>query len=153
MRITIDIETESLAWQRDKGELKRIFKAWERIFDEDQEQQKAKALNQKEPSKEEKVIPNPVKNTIKEPVKPVAKPKKEWNDKQKKDIQAIKDAVNAKKALKGGGKYNFRADIDDSLIVYMKDEQHMSLKAIAKELKCCEQTVLNRYNKAKGKKS
>lgn len=80
------------------------------------------------------------------------KPKKEWTDKQKADIQSIKDAVEKRKAeknIKGGGKHNFRKDIDDSLIVYMRDEQGKTIKEIAKEIGCCQQTVLNRYNRAK----
>ena len=144
MKATFEIYTSELTCLEDIRTLQKIFESWEEILAKSEDSENREVFYPDEVEKTE----TPGLVQLKE-----TKPKKEWNDKQKKDIQAIKDAVNAKKALKGGGKYNFRADIDDSLIVYMKDEQHMSLKAIAKQLKCCEQTVLNRYNKAKGKKS
>lgn len=79
--------------------------------------------------------------------------KKKWTPKQKEDIKAIKEAYKKQKQerekLKGGGKNNKRDDIDNSLIVYMRDEQHMTIAAIAKELRCAQQTVLNRYNREK----
>ena len=44
----------------------------------------------------------------------------------------------------------YRNDIDDYMIVKMRDEAEMSFIAIGKELKCSPQTAANRYNKAKG---
>lgn len=85
-------------------------------------------------------------------------PKKEWTEKQKKDIQMIKDAHKAKRAEKktevkletiGNKKDGRRKDIDNSLIVYMIDEQGKKFKDVAKELNCCEQTVRNRYEQEK----
>ena len=84
--------------------------------------------------------------------------KKEWTDKQKKDIQMIKDAHKAKRAEKkaevkletiGNKKDGRRKDIDNSLIVCMIDEQGKKFKDVAKELNCCEQTVRNRYEQEK----
>ena len=84
--------------------------------------------------------------------------KKEWTEKQKKDIQMIKDARKAKRAEKktevkletiGNKKDGRRKDIDNSLIVHMIDEQGKKFKDVAKELKCCEQTVRNRYEQEK----
>ena len=96
------------------------------------------------------VIPNkdvaPVQPKIEE--KPEKTPRTEQ---QKKDIEMIKEAhkqVIAQK--KRGGAHNVRTDIDNSLIVYMVDEQGKEFKDIAKELKCSDQTVRNRYKKAKG---
>lgn len=90
----------------------------------------------------------------KQKVAPV-QPKKEWTDKQKKDIQLIKDAHKAKRAkvkleTLESRKGRTRGDIDNDLIVYMRDEQKMKFAAIAKQMKCCEQTVINRYNAMKG---
>ena len=53
------------------------------------------------------------------------------------------------KETKSKAKSNKRTDIDDTLIVYMRDVQKRTIKQIAKEIKCCPQTVLNRYNRAK----
>lgn len=84
--------------------------------------------------------------------------KKEWTEKQKKDIQMIKDAHKAKREEKktevkletiGNKKDGRRKDIDNSLIVYMIDEQGKKFKDVAKELNCCEQTVRNRYEQEK----
>lgn len=84
--------------------------------------------------------------------------KKEWTDEQKKDIQMIKDAHKAKREEKktevkletvGNKKDGRRKDIDNSLIVYMIDEQGKKFKDVAKELNCCEQTVRNRYEQEK----
>jgi len=143
MRIDISIDTTDLNWIHDRKQILKVFEAWKKLFD-DHEKKPVKA-----DPKEEKAALDTVKEIIKEPT---PKPKKS-EAKHQQDIQAIKDAVKQQKELKGGGKDNMRADIDDSLIIYMRDEQGMSLKTIAKELRCCEQTVLNRYNKAKGKKS
>ena len=145
MKATFEIYTSDLSCLEDIRALQKIFDSWAEILAKSEENDRNSGIEL-----EETGIPGMFR--LKE-TKPETKPKKEWNEKQKKDIQAIKDAVKRQKELKGGGVHNIRKDIDNSLIVYMKDEQHMSLKAIAKELKCCEQTVLNRYNKAKGKKA
>ena len=95
---------------------------------------------------------NPNKDVA--PVQPKIEEKPEKTprtEQQKKDIEMIKEAhkqVRAKK--KRGGAHNVRTDIDNSLIVYMVDEQGKEFKDIAKELKCSDQTVRNRYKKAKG---
>ena len=87
-----------------------------------------------------------------------------WTEEQKKDIALIKEAHKAKRLTKkmnsdtmgktrketrSKAKSNKRTDIDDTLIVYMRDVQKRTIKQIAKEIKCCPQTVLNRYNRAK----
>ncbi|MBR5418024.1 MAG: hypothetical protein IK109_08370 [Clostridiales bacterium] len=79
------------------------------------------------------------------PIDQVA-PKKR-TEKQERDIAAIKQAYEKKQAEKKTR--TVRKDIDDSLIVYARDEQKKTFAAIAKEIGCCEQTVINRYNKAK----
>ena len=95
---------------------------------------------------------NPNKDVA--PVQPKIEEKPEKTprtEQQKKDIEMIKEAhkrVRAEK--KRGGAHNVRTDIDNSLIVYMVDEQGKEFKDIAKELKCSDQTVRNRYKKAKG---
>ena len=138
MRITFDIDTEGPAWRHDREEIIKVFRTWMKLL-EQSEQPKAPV---KADPKEEKAALDTVKEIIKEPA---PKPKKSKAERQP-DIQAIKDAV---KQQKSGKAPNARKDIDDTLLIYMKDEQHMTLKQIAKELGCCEQTVLNRYNKAK----
>ena len=75
--------------------------------------------------------------------------KKEWSEEQKKDIQRIKDAHKAKREEVKFETVGKRTDIDDTLIVYMRDEQGKTLKEIAKQIGCSQQTVLNRYNRAK----
>ena len=151
MRISFDFDTE-LMQLADIETVRKIFDTWEEML--------AKEPVKADP-KEEKAALDTVKEIIKEPVakkeepevvtKPEEKTKKKWNEKQKQDIQAIKDAVKRQKELKGGEVHNIRKDIDDSLIVYMKDEQNMKPKEIAKQLGCCEQTVWNRYYRAKRK--
>lgn len=82
-----------------------------------------------------------------------AKPEKKLRTKEEQDaVDSIKKAYFEKKAEKGTR--NKRKDIDNAAIVEMRDEKGMKFAAIAKELRCCEQTVINRYNKAKngGKK-
>ena len=145
MKITFEVDTS------DFGNLATIFNFFISLADKDKAK-KEKAEEPKEPKepkkkvkadpKEEKAALDTVKEIIKEPA---PKPKKSKAERQQ-DIQAIKDAV---KEQKSGKAPNARKDIDDTLLIYMKDEQHMTLKQIAKELGCCEQTVLNRYNKAK----
>lgn len=88
------------------------------------------------------------------PVQPKIEEKPEKTprtEQQKKDIEMIKEAHKQVRAQKKrGGAHNVRTDIDNSLIVYMVDEQGKEFKDIAKELKCSDQTVRNRYKKAKG---
>lgn len=88
------------------------------------------------------------------PVQPKIEEKPEKTprtEQQKKDIEMIKEAHKQVRAQKkSGGAHNVRTDIDNSLIVYMVDEQGKEFKDIAKELKCSDQTVRNRYKKAKG---
>lgn len=97
-------------------------------------------------------------------------PKKPKTQKQKADIEAIKAAYYKLKGERKddeteqkqekpegqratwGGRRNYRSDIDDSLIVYMRDEQGMTIEEIARALKCSNQTISNRYRKAKGEK-
>lgn len=77
-----------------------------------------------------------------------AKPEKKPRTKEQQDaIDSIKKAYFEKKAEKGTR--NKRKDIDNAAIVEMRDEKGMKFAAIAKKLGCCEQTVINRYNKAK----
>ena len=95
---------------------------------------------------------------------PFALTNRVWTEEQKKDIALIKEAHKAKrltkkmnsdtmgktrKETKSKAKSNKHTDIDDTLIVYMRDVQKRTIKQIAKEIKCCPQTVLNRYNRAK----
>ncbi len=88
-------------------------------------------------------------------VKSVEFIKPEWTEEQKRDIQMIKDAHKAKRAKMKAiaetpkKKGRTRNDIDNSLIVYMIDEQNRKPKDIAKELGCCLQTVMNRYHRGK----
>lgn len=111
-----------------------------------------------EPKKKQKEPTNIVKQPFEvhtmllgngEPAKPEKKPR----TKEEQDaIDSIKKAYFEKKAEKGTR--NKRKDIDNAAIVEMRDEKGMKFATIAKELGCCEQTVINRYNKAKngGKK-
>ena len=46
--------------------------------------------------------------------------------------------------------HKLRMDINDNEIVRLKDEQNLTLRKIAKLLRCSPNTVRNRYNKAKG---
>ncbi|MBP5747932.1 MAG: hypothetical protein J6W63_06155 [Treponema sp.] len=77
--------------------------------------------------------------------------KKPRSEKAQKSIDAIKKAYNEKRAEKTQEKKTRvkRSDIDDAKIVKMRDEDGMKFNKIAKEIGCCEQTVINRYNKAK----
>lgn len=102
----------------------------------------------------ENIKPEREKKSHKREIKsPKRETKKEWTPKQKDDINAIREAYEKQKKekekLKGGGKHNIRNDIDNSLIVYMRDEQGKTIKEIAKSIGCCQQTVLNRYNREK----
>lgn len=69
-------------------------------------------------------------------------------------INAIKEAhakvrAEKEKPQKEKTQKRRKLDIDNSLIVYMVDEQGKSYTEIAKEIRCSIQTVINRYNKGK----
>lgn len=113
--------------------------------------------------KESQAALETVKQILEDPVKPVKMSETDniIHDNEKKsqkqeiksrkreaDIQAIKDAVAAKKKVKLSA--NTKKSIDTYMIVKMRDESHMTWDAIAKEIGCAPQTALNRYNKAKG---
>ncbi|MBQ6318212.1 MAG: hypothetical protein IJI23_00280 [Lachnospiraceae bacterium] len=110
----------------------------------------AKKNTKKEKSDQKELKPRVVKlETVKIP--------RERSLKQQAAIDAIKDAYTKKRAEKVANKIEkpenkrgrVRIDIDNSLIVYMIDQQNRRFKDIAKELGCCEQTVRNRYEKGK----
>lgn len=69
-----------------------------------------------------------------------------WKDDRAKAIQLLKDAHSKVRAEKGPKK-NDRNRIDDSLIVYMRDEQGKKMGDIARELGCSLATAYNRYNR------
>ena len=83
-----------------------------------------------------------------------AKPKKEWSEKQKADIDAIKNAVKVQKAKKEADKKRktARADLNDDEIVRLRDEEGLTWKEIGKKLKCAPQTAVNHYVKVKVEK-
>ena len=81
-----------------------------------------------------------------------------WKDERGKAIQALKDAHSKVRAEKKSFKKTDRNRIDDSLIVYMRDEQGKRMEDIAKEIGCSLATAYNRYNrglrnKGKGEES
>lgn len=78
-------------------------------------------------------------------------PKKKRTKEAQEAIDAIKEAYAKKRDEKRPEKKTRvkRSDIDDTKIVKMRDEDGMKFNKIAKEIGCCEQTVINRYNKAK----
>lgn len=100
---------------------------------------------------------NPEKKQPKEPKEvkfvPIDKvaPKKKRTKEAQEAIDAIKEAYAKKRDEKRPEKKTRvkRSDIDDAKIVKMRDEDGMKFNKIAKEIGCCEQTVINRYNKAK----
>ena len=77
-------------------------------------------------------------------------PKKKTKEAQEA-IDAIKEAYEKKRGTAKPEKKTRtkRADIDNNMIVQMRDKNGMTFAKIAKEIGCCEQTVINRYNKAK----
>lgn len=102
----------------------------------------------------------------KKPEKKQDPPKKEWNEKQKADIQSIKEAhkearakkmdwnatEKARKANKrNAGTHGLRPDIKTEDIIRMRDKEKMSWNQIGEKLNCSPQTATNRYNKVKGK--
>ena len=110
---------------------------------------------------EEQEIKKPAKDPEKKPDKepkevkfvPIYKvaPKKKRTKEAQEAIDAIKEAYAKKRDEKRPEKKTRvkRSDIDDAKIVKMRDEDGMKFNKIAKEIGCCEQTVINRYNKAK----
>ena len=117
-------------------------------------------VNSEIDDKQETEKPEPKKRGRKPKVAPVQQEpeiksvdfiKPKWSEEQKRDIQRIKDAHKIKRAEKKENekKGRIRKDIDNTLIVYMVDEQGRKFKDIAKELGCCEQTVRNRYEVGK----
>ena len=141
MRFTVDIDTNDIGWIKDVKALINTLKTWVDLYEKGT------------PAKDDKTSPDTVRTIIKEPTS--AEPKKNWNEKQKSDIQAIKEAHKAMRdKMKASAdppqkKGRTRSDIDNSLIVYMIDEQKRKPKDIAKELGCCLQTVMNRYHRGK----
>lgn len=68
----------------------------------------------------------------------------EDKQKQKEEaISAMKEAVTKRKGRK--------LDIDPEEVVRLKDELGISFYKIAKRFGCTNQTIINRYNEAKGK--
>lgn len=110
---------------------------------EEQETKKPAKDPEKKPAKE----PKEVKFV---PIDKVA-PKKKRTKEAQEAIDAIKEAYAKKRDEKRPEKKTRvkRSDIDDAKIVKMRDEDGMKFNKIAKEIGCCEQTVINRYNKAK----
>ena len=110
---------------------------------EEQEAKKPAKDPEKKPAKE----PKEVKFV---PIDKVA-PKKKRTKEAQEAIDAIKEAYEKKRGTAKPEKKtrNKRADIDNNMIVQMRDKNGMTFAKIAKEIGCCEQTVINRYNKAK----
>jgi len=110
---------------------------------EEQEAKKPAKDPEKKPDKE----PKEVKFV---PIDKVA-PKKKRTKEAQEAIDAIKEAYAKKRDEKRPEKKTRvkRSDIDDAKIVKMRDEDGMKFNKIAKEIGCCEQTAINRYNKAK----
>lgn len=110
---------------------------------EEQETRKPAKDPEKKPAKE----PKEVKFV---PIDKAA-PKKKRTKEAQEAIDAIKEAYAKKRDEKRPEKKSRvkRTDIDDAKIVKMRDEDGMKFDKIAKEIGCCEQTVINRYNKAK----
>lgn len=110
-----------------------------------------------EEQKTKKPAKDPEKKPDKEPKEvkfvPIDKaaPKKKRTKEAQEAIDAIKEAYAKKRDEKRPEKKTRvkRSDIDDAKIVKMRDEDGMKFNKIAKEIGCCEQTAINRYNKAK----
>lgn len=159
MKITIEVDTRHIlrALAYDTGKIKILTDEIVRMISTitstlENIEPKSKEEEAISKSKEEEATLNTVKEIIKEPVAPVQqKPeKRQWSRKQKEDIEAIKKAYVDRKNEVKPKHSRYRRDIDDYMIVKMRDEAEMSFIAIGKELKCSPQTAANRYNKAKG---
>ena len=110
---------------------------------EEQETKKPAKDPEKKPDKEPKEVKFvPIDKAV---------PKKKRTKEAQEAIDAIKEAYAKKRDEKRPEKKTRvkRSDIDDAKIVKMRDEDGMKFNKIAKEIGCCEQTVINRYNKAK----
>ena len=159
MQITIDINTgklcEILRYDNRKiGIIVGALTASLNIFAEAMETINKPAEPITVPKKPAK---DPEKKPAKEPKEvkfvPIDKvaPKKKRTKEAQEAIDAIKEAYAKKRDEKRPEKKTRvkRSDIDDAKIVKMRDEDGMKFNKIAKEIGCCEQTVINRYNKAK----
>ena len=112
---------------------------------------KIKKQEPKKPAKDPEKKPDKEPKEVKfVPIDKVA-PKKKRTREAQEAIDAIKEAYEKKRGTAKAEKKtrNKRPDIDDNLIVQMRDKNGMKFARIAKEIGCCEQTVINRYNKAK----
>ena len=108
-------------------------------------------IRKQEPAKDPEKKPDKEPKEVKfVPIDKVA-PKKKRTKEAQEAIDAIKEAYEKKRGTAKAEKKtrNKRPDIDDNLIVQMRDKNGMKFAAIAKEVGCCEQTAINRYNKAK----
>lgn len=108
-------------------------------------------IRKREPAKDPEKKPDKEPKEVKfVPIDKVA-PKKKRTKEAQEAIDAIKEAYEKKRGTAKAEKKtrNKRPDIDDNLIVQMRDKNGMKFAAIAKEVGCCEQTAINRYNKAK----
>ena len=67
----------------------------------------------------------------------------EQKEQKQREMKARKKELNLPHKL--------RMDIDDAKLILMRDKQGLSFRQIASIMKCSPQTVINRYNRAKGK--
>lgn len=161
MQITIDINTGTLVQvlrydSRKIGIIVGALTASLNMFAEAMEEINKPAEPITAPKKAKAQVKDPEKKSDKEPKEvklvPIDKvaPKKRTREAQEA-IDAIKEAYEKKRGTAKPEKKtrNKRPDIDDDLIVQMRDKNGMKFAAIAKEVGCCEQTAINRYNKAK----
>ena len=162
MQITIDINTGTLVQvlrydSRKIGIIVGALTASLNMFAEAMEEINKPAEPITVPKKAKAQVKDPEKKSDKEPKEvklvPIDKvaPKKKRTKEAQEAIDAIKEAYEKKRGATKPEKKtrNKRPDIDDDLIVQMRDKNGMKFAAIAKEVGCCEQTAINRYNKAK----
>jgi hypothetical protein len=125
----------------------------------DQKVQKSDQKVQKSERKEQKSEQKPEKCPVIEPTEvkfvPIDKviPQKPRSKEAQRAIDSIKEAHAKKRAEvlqeQKQSKRGRKSKIDDTLIVYMHDEQGKRFKDIAKEIGCSAQTASARYKKAK----
>ena len=142
--IRIDIECENV--DQLVGELRKLLGEFSKPGKPDRKESQATLETVKQILEAPVKVPetdNLIQNNEKKSQKQEIKSRK-----READIQAIKDAVEAKKKVKLDPKA--KKSIDTYMIVKMRDESHMTWDAIAKEIGCATQTACNRYNKAKG---
>ena len=162
MQITIDINTGALCQilrydSRKIGIIVGALTASLNMFAEAMEEINKPAEPIAVPKKAKPQAKDPEKKPDKEPKEvkfvPIDKvaPKKKRTREAQEAIDAIKEAYEKKRGTAKPEKKtrNKRADIDNNMIVQMRDKNGMKFAKIAKEIGCCEQTVINRYNKAK----